>query len=137
MQWKRNRLMIQPAFHRDVIVGYFDRLQAISETHPRGIGNTARTSMPPSTSPTQPASPLCRSVLERYLQRRPLMELHDDNPFLLPAKEHARDLGFASRFRALAKPVLEIIEKRRSNRAERFDFLASLMSARDREAASR
>lgn len=131
--WKRNRLMIQPAFHRDVIIGYFDRLLDISERtlaqwqHSADVGATIDVTNATSFAALQ-------SVLSAIFSDD-LDELDDgrgDNPFLLPAKEHARDLSFASRFRALAKPVLEIIEKRRSKPAERFDFLASLMSARDR-----
>jgi len=54
------------------------------------------------------------------------------NPFEVVAKEPNRDLKFAFRFRSLAKLVAELIERRRREPEEHFDFLEMLMSARDR-----
>ena len=129
-EWKRNRLMIQPAFHRDVIVAFFDRLQAISEST---LGHWQHSAdidaLIDVTNETSFAA--LRSVLSAIFNDD-LGSLQDDNPFLLPAQEHARDLGFARRFRSLAKPVLEIIARRRSDTTRRVDILASLMAARDR-----
>jgi len=55
------------------------------------------------------------------------------NPFEVVAKEQNRDLKFAFRFRSLAKLVGDLIERRRREPEERFDFLEMLMAARDRE----
>jgi enediyne biosynthesis protein E7 len=55
------------------------------------------------------------------------------NPFEVVAKETNRDLKFAFRFRSLTKLVGDLIERRRREPEERFDFLEMLMAARDRE----
>ena len=55
------------------------------------------------------------------------------NPFEVVAKEQNRDLKFAFRFRSLTKLVNELIERRRRQPEEHFDFLSMLMAARDRE----
>jgi cytochrome P450 len=55
------------------------------------------------------------------------------NPFALVARESNRDLKFAFRFRSLTKLVAELIARRRREPEERFDLLAMLMDARDRE----
>ncbi len=49
------------------------------------------------------------------------------NPFEVVAKEQNRDLKFAFRFRSLTKLVLELINRRRNEPEDRFDFLAMLM----------
>jgi cytochrome P450 len=55
------------------------------------------------------------------------------NPFEVVAKESNRDLKFAFRFRSLGKLVAELVEQRRREGVEHFDFLQMLMAARDRE----
>jgi cytochrome P450 len=58
------------------------------------------------------------------------------NPFEVVAKEQNRDLKFAFRFRSLTKLVAEVIERRRREPEEHFDFLSMLMAARDRESGA-
>src|SRR6202044_562524 len=55
------------------------------------------------------------------------------NPFEVVAKEQNRDLKFAFRFRSLTKRVAELIDRRRREPGEHFDFLSMLMATRDRE----
>ena len=55
------------------------------------------------------------------------------NPFEVVAKDQNRDLKFAFRFRSLARLVGELIQRRRREPEEHFDFLAMLMATRDRE----
>jgi cytochrome P450 len=62
----------------------------------------------------------------------------DDYPavaphFLILSDEAARDLRFAQAFRALAKPVREVIVRRREQRAAATDIVGMLMTARDRD----
>jgi enediyne biosynthesis protein E7 len=58
------------------------------------------------------------------------------NPFEVVAKEQNRDLKFAFRFRSLTKLVAELVEHRRREPQEHFDFLEMLMATRDRESAA-
>src|SRR6185437_16927316 len=58
---------------------------------------------------------------------------HGENPFEVVTREPARDLKFAYKFRSLAKLIARLIERRRGEPAEHFDYVAMLMSARDKE----
>src|SRR5437762_12363445 len=58
------------------------------------------------------------------------------NPFEVVTREPARDLQFAYKFRSLTKLVAQLIARRREDAAEHFDYLAMLMSARDRESGA-
>jgi cytochrome P450 len=58
------------------------------------------------------------------------------NPFEVVAKEPNRDLKFAFRFRSLGRLVAELIERRRHDTEEHFDFLSMLMATRDRNTDS-
>jgi enediyne biosynthesis protein E7 len=55
------------------------------------------------------------------------------SPFELVAKQSNRDLKFAFQFRSLARLVGELIQRRRRESEEHFDFLGMLMLTRDRE----
>jgi cytochrome P450 len=58
------------------------------------------------------------------------------NPFDIVAREPARDLKFAYRFRQLTKLVAALIRRRREEKSEHFDFLGMLMDSRDKETGS-
>jgi cytochrome P450 len=72
-----------------------------------------------------------RSILGTDLER--LEQMMGVNPFEVVAKHANRDLKFAFQFRSLGRLVGELINRRRSEAAEHFDFLAMLMSTRDRD----
>jgi cytochrome P450 len=55
------------------------------------------------------------------------------NPFEVVAKEQTRDLKFAYQFRSLTRLVAELMQRRRREPEEHFDFLAMLMATRDRD----
>ena len=74
---------------------------------------------------------MLRSIFGSDLER--LERQLGANPFEVVAKEQNRDLKFAFRFRSLTKLVAELIERRRREPEEQFDFLSMLMAARDRD----
>jgi cytochrome P450 len=54
-------------------------------------------------------------------------------PFAIVTREPARDLEFVYRFRALGALVAKLVEQRRAQGKEHFDYLGMLMHARDKE----
>jgi cytochrome P450 len=132
--WKRQRYMMQPLFHRRVITE-FARL--IAEANGRllerwdGLARRGE-----SLNLTEEMSELTLGIVLRAIFGRDLDRLaheHGENPFEVVTREPARDLRFAYKFRSLAKLIGRLIERRRGEPAEHFDYVAMLMSARDRE----
>ena len=131
--WQRQRRMMQPFFHRRHMADFFtniergnrellDRWQAAAE---RGE----------SVNLTEDVSRMTLDIVLRALFSEDLEVLADKvggNPFAVVADESARDLRFAARFRALARPIGELIDRRRAHAAPRRDLLAMLMQARDK-----
>ncbi len=72
-----------------------------------------------------------RSIFGRDLDR--LSEQAGGNPFDVVTKDQERNLQFAFKFRSLAKVVASLMERRRSTGEEHFDYVAMLMSARDKD----
>ncbi|HVC31007.1 MAG TPA: cytochrome P450, partial [Steroidobacteraceae bacterium] len=72
-----------------------------------------------------------RSIFGRDLER--MAAQLGGNPFDVIAKESERNLQFAFRFRSLTRLVAGLIERRRREAEEHFDYVAMLMSARDKD----
>ncbi|MGH8219463.1 MAG: cytochrome P450 [Steroidobacteraceae bacterium] len=132
--WKRQRYMMQPFFHRRVITE-FARLTA--EANERLLERwdvLARRGE--SVNLTEEMSELTLGIVLEAIFGGDLDRLtreHGANPFEVVTREPARDLKFAYRFRSLAKLIRQLIERRRSEPQEHFDYVAMLMSARDKE----
>jgi len=133
--WKRQRYMMQPLFHRRVITGF---AQLIGAANDRCIARwEALAQRGELVNLTDEMSELTlemvlRSIFGRDLDR--LTQQLGGNPFAVVSKEQSRDLQFAYKFRSLTKLVAQLIERRRAPSAEEhFDYLAMLMSARDKE----
>jgi cytochrome P450 len=75
-----------------------------------------------------------RSIIGRDLDR--LTQQLGSNPFSVVTKEPARDLQFVYTFRSLSKVLVELIARRRAEPEEHFDYVAMLMSARDKESGA-
>ena len=61
------------------------------------------------------------------------IEATGENPFAILTGEPERNLQFAVKFRALAKLIGEIINQRRRDNRNPFDFLTMLMTSRDKQ----
>jgi enediyne biosynthesis protein E7 len=72
-----------------------------------------------------------RSIFGQDLDR--LTQQLGANPFEVITREQSRDLRFAYKFRSLTKLVAQLIARRRAEAQEHFDYLAMLMSARDKD----
>ena len=131
--WRKQRRMIQPAFHRRVIVR-FAGIVAESNRRQLALWETRAASGEPINITTQ-MSELTLDIVLRAIFGRDLERMADaagDNPFAVVTREPARNLQFAFRFRSLSKVVAQVVQRRRAAPdQDNFDFLAMLMAARD------
>jgi cytochrome P450 len=132
--WRRQRRMMQPSFHRRVI----DQFSAlIGEVNDKFAARWAeKAARREAINLSDDASELTLEIVLRSIFGSDLARLEKQfgaNPFEVVAKEQNRDLKFAFRFRSLTKLVAELIERRRREPEEHFDFLSMLMASRDRE----
>jgi len=132
--WRRQRRMMQPAFHRRVIDQFSRLVDAINEKFADRWAASAARGAPLNLS--DEVSELTLEIVLTSIFGIDLERLEAQagaNPFEVVAKETNRDLKFAFRFRSLGKLVGELIARRRRESHEHFDLLAMLMDARDRE----
>jgi len=132
--WRRQRRMMQPSFHRRVIDQFSVLLREVNDKFAARWEQKAARAEPVNLS--DDASELTLEIVLRSIFGSDLARLEKQlgaNPFEVVAKEQNRDLKFAFRFRSLTKLVAELINRRRREPEEHFDFLSMLMATRDRE----
>ncbi len=132
--WRRQRYMMQPLFHRRVITEF---ARVIGEANDRFIerwdGACRRGER---INLTEEMSELTLDVVLRSIFGRDLERLSRElggNPFEVVAREPARNLQFAYKFRSLTRHVADLIRRRREGAEEHADYVAMLMGARDKE----
>ncbi|MHB8816786.1 MAG: cytochrome P450 [Steroidobacteraceae bacterium] len=132
--WRRQRRMMQPAFHRRVIDQFSALIREVNDKFAaRWAEKAARAE---AVNVGDDASELTLEIVLRSIFGSDLARLESEfgaNPFEVVAKEQNRDLKFAFRFRSLTKLVAQLVERRRRLPEEHFDFLSMLMATRDRE----
>jgi cytochrome P450 len=131
--WRRQRLMIQPLFHKRAIQRFCEMMIECNQALVDRWLDSATRGKPVDV--TGDVSEVTLKIILRAIFSEDLSALASKmggNPFLVVAKESARDLRFAAQFRSLKKPILAIIEQRRSKGIQRSDLLSMLMSARDK-----
>jgi len=132
--WRRQRRMMQPSFHRRVIDRFSQLVADVNQRFAERWAASARRGE--AINLTDDVSELTLEIVLESIFGTDLARWERQmgaNPFAVVAKETNRDLKFAFRFRALTKLVAEVIERRRREPAEHFDFLAMFMDTRDRE----
>ncbi len=132
--WRRQRRMMQPSFHRRVLDRFGGLIHDVNEKYAARWAEKAAAGEPINL--TEDLSELTLEIVLHSIFGTDLSRLERQlgaNPFEVVAKEQNRDLKFAFRFRSLTKLVGDLIERRRREPEERFDFLEMLMAARDRE----
>ena len=85
---------------------------------------------------TDEMSELTLSVVLRAIFGRDLDRMSAElggNPFEVVTREQERNLQFAYKFRSLTKLVARLIERRRADGEEHFDYVSMLMNARDKD----
>jgi cytochrome P450 len=132
--WRRQRRMMQPSFHRRVIDQFSRLIREVNDKFAARWADKAARAEPINVS--DDASALTLEIVLRSIFGSDLERLETEfgaNPFEVVAKEQNRDLKFAFRFRSLTKLVAELINRRRRQPSEHFDFLSMLMATRDRD----
>lgn len=133
--WKRQRRMIQPAFHRKMVEQYADVIDSAIDVAQQRWDAAAASGEPLDVTAEMSALTLdiiLRSIFSddlAWLEQR----MGGNNPFAVVTEHSARDLAFAYKFRSLARLVGELVDTRRAGNWERFDFLQMLMDARDKD----
>ncbi|HTW37536.1 MAG TPA: cytochrome P450, partial [Steroidobacteraceae bacterium] len=132
--WVRQRYMMQPLFHRRVITEF---AQVIAQANDRFLARwDALHHRGEPVNVTDEMSELTLDIVLRSIFGRDLERLSHElggNPFEVVTREPARNLQFAYKFRSLTKLVASLIRRRREAAEEHFDYVAMLMSARDKE----
>jgi cytochrome P450 len=132
--WRRQRRMMQPAFHRRVIDQFSLLLNEANEKYAeRWAAMAARGEAVNVSSDTSEMTLeiVLKSIFGTDLDK--LAQQMGVNPFEVVAKQSNRDLKFAFQFRSLGRLVGELIQQRRHAPEEHFDFLSMFMLTRDRE----
>jgi enediyne biosynthesis protein E7 len=135
--WKSQRYMMQPAFHRRVITGFANLIAAANDRFIlRWEALAARGEL---VNVTEEMSELTLEIVLRSIlgsDHDRLTREHGANPFEVVAKDQARNPQFVYKFRSLSKLLQQLIARRREQAEEHFDYLAMLMSARDKESGA-
>ena len=132
--WMRQRYMMQPLFHRRVITQFARTIAEANERFLARWDEQCRRGEPVNV--TDDMSELTLDIVLRSIFGSDLERLSRElggNPFEVVTREPARNLQFAYRFRSLTKLVANLIRRRRDGHEEHFDYVAMLMSARDKE----
>jgi cytochrome P450 len=132
--WRRQRRMMQPAFHRRVLDRFSRLLHDVNEKFAHRWA--AKSAAGEAVNLSDDVSELILEIVLKSIFGTDLDRLERElggNPFAVVAKEQNRDLKFAFRFRSLSKLVNELIERRRREPEEHVDFLELLIAARDRD----
>ena len=130
--WRRQRRMLQPAFHRKVIEKFAAEIRHLGDGLLDRWGDAADRGVPINV--TESTSELTLTVVLRAIFGEDLSQLVGDlhdNPFMMVTKESKRDPKFAYHFRQLGRHVLELVRERRRTNTRRFDFMQVLMEASD------
>lgn len=133
-QWRRQRKMIQPAFHRDVIARMVEHIHRANLQLLEKWTQCADDGQ--EINLTQDMSDVTLSIVLRAIfgdDLESMITAQGSNPFALLTEETERNLTFAYKFRSLAKVIMNCVDRRRAQGLDRSDLLAMLMSARDRK----
>ena len=132
--WTRQRYMMQPFFHRRVITQFAEVIgRANSQLIARWEDRAGRGE---PVNLTDEMSELTLDIVLRSIFGRDLERMSAElggNPFDVVTKEQGRNLQFAFKFRSLTRLVAGLIERRRREKEEHFDYIAMLMGARDKD----
>jgi len=131
--WRRQRLMIQPSFHRRVIEKFADVVASVNTAYLDQWERHADCGEPINIT-TEMSELTLTIVLHAVFgdEFERMRDEHGGNPFFIVTREPARNLQFAFHFRSLAKCVQEAIARRnQAPETEHVDFLGMLMHARD------
>lgn len=133
--WRRQRRMLQPAFHRRVLTRFGAAIAAVNRKYAERWAELAARGE--AINVTEAASELTLDINLEAIFGTDLgliRERFGANPFSIVHTESNRDLKFAYRIRSLAGLLRELIARRRAHPEEdHFDFFGMALAARDKE----
>lgn len=132
--WRRQRKLIQPTFHRSVIATWMPHIHAATAALAERWGRAADADEPVNV--TQDTSEAALDVVLRTLFGDGLAHIEraaGGNPFALLTDHAERNLAFAYKFRQLSRLIMEDVERRRRDDVRRQDVVSLLLDARDRQ----
>jgi cytochrome P450 len=127
--WKKQRRMIQPAFHHDAIGALTG---VITTANAALLGRWKEAALKnESVNVTRDISLMVLEVVLVAIFGRDYERVAPH--FNILSDESARDLQFAQAFRALGKIIVQVAARRRKENTNATDLLGMLMAARDRD----
>ncbi|MCB1744666.1 MAG: cytochrome P450 [Gammaproteobacteria bacterium] len=132
--WHRNRLMIQPAFHKQAVEDHARRLIDLNREVAQRWADQADAGHPIDV--TAATSELALHDVLLALFSEDLRRFEDDkghNPLWMVNEHSERNLRFALEFRQLATPVRELLRWRRQHGVQRDDIVGIIMRSTDRQ----
>jgi cytochrome P450 len=132
-QWRTQRKMLQPSFHRRIIATWMPHLHAANAVLAAKWDAAARAGA--AVNVTQDMSEVTLRIVLRALFGDELERLgagSSESTFALLAEDSDRNLAFAYKFRQLGKVILEDVERRRRDGVRSNDIVSLLLDARDR-----
>lgn len=136
-QWRAQRRLIQPSFHRSIIATWMPHLHAANAALAGKWAAAAAAGVPINV--TQDMSEVTLEVVLRALFSDDLARLttgSNGNPFALLTDDTERNLAFAYKFRQLGKLILDEVQRRRRDGVRHDDIVSQLIDARDRQTAA-
>ena len=131
--WRRQRRLMQPHFHQRSLTAFYDNIvrcnQRLIDDWQRKVRQRGKLDITDGTSRVT-LDIVLHAIFSDDLDR--LADQVGANPFSVVSEETARDLRFAARFRALAKPIGALIHRRRTAGIQRHDLLGMLLASRDK-----
>jgi cytochrome P450 len=136
-QWRTQRKMVQPSFHRNVIATWMPHLHTANAALAGKWAAAAAAGVPVNL--TQDMSEVTLEVVLRALFGDDLARFTSggSNPFAILTDDTERNLAFAYKFRQLGKLILEEVQRRRRDGVRHNDILSQLIDARDRQTPPR
>jgi len=136
--WKRQRRMMQPAFHRRILA-QFDR--NIARANDDLLAQwQQKCDRGEAVNVTADMSTMTLQIILGVIFGDDLATMrldNGDNPFAVLTDESARDLRFAYQFRKLTAQIGQVVARRRASGSEPAgdhpDYVSMLLSARDKE----
>jgi cytochrome P450 len=125
--WKRQRRLIQPAFHRKSIGSLTQMMAAVNDALLLKWRLAAQRSE--SVNLTRDVSAMALEIVLRSIFGNDYEQISPH--FSLLSEEPARNLAFAQAFRNLGKIILQLVDRRRRLPSTFDDTLGHLMRARD------
>jgi cytochrome P450 len=125
--WKRQRRMIQPAFNHESIGPLINMITTVNLDLLKKWQLAAGRNE--SVNVTRDVSGMALEVMLRFILGEDYERV--GSHFDLLTQEPARNMEFASSFRALGKIILQVVDRRRKEPAASTDALGMMIQARD------